>query len=57
MKILIVKSQFFHADEQRDIHKEAILRKRLKIWIKVRCSLYVGKESAKYVLISSACRK
>jgi hypothetical protein len=52
-----VKVQLSHADEQTDINDEAILRKQLKIGIKGRCALYLAKEDAKYIMISSACRK
>jgi hypothetical protein len=40
MKVPTVKAQLFQADEQTDIHEEAIMRKRLKIGIKGRCALY-----------------
>jgi hypothetical protein len=57
MKILIVKAQLFHADEQTDIHDEAILGKCLKTWIRRKCAVYLGKEGVNYILISFACRK
>ena len=57
MKILIMNAHLLHADEQIDMHDEGsrlfsqFLRKRLKIRIKGRCVLYLGKEDAKYVQI------
>jgi len=57
LKILIVKAQLFHSDEQTDIYDKAILQKRLKIGIKGKRALYLGKAVAICILISYACRK